>query len=218
MSTTPNICAGPFGALYDFYIERPTLMRMIGRVVWGIDASVLYECMAPIAEAEDATILDVPCGGGVALRMLRPEQNVRYVAADIDAKMLARAKRRAERRRLGQVEVVRADMLSLPFDDEEADLVVCLSGLHMVDDSERAVRELVRCLKPGGRLVGTSFVADMRLRGRVMFGLGVRRRHPYPPRRADLRRWLSGSSLCDVEVGEQVGFVSFSARKPLVAP
>jgi hypothetical protein len=42
MDDTPNICAGPFGAFYDFYIERPWLMRLIGRAIWGIDASVTF--------------------------------------------------------------------------------------------------------------------------------------------------------------------------------
>jgi hypothetical protein len=36
---TPNIRAGPFSAFHDLYIERPRLMRSIGRVVWGIDTS-----------------------------------------------------------------------------------------------------------------------------------------------------------------------------------
>ena len=31
-------------------------------------SSVLYASMDPVAEAEDVTIIDVPCGGGVALR------------------------------------------------------------------------------------------------------------------------------------------------------
>src|ERR1035438_3386316 len=46
--SSPNVCAGPFGAVYDFYIERDWLMRLIGRVVWGIDASVLYTSMEAI--------------------------------------------------------------------------------------------------------------------------------------------------------------------------
>jgi hypothetical protein len=37
----PNVCAGPFGSFYDFYIERPWLVRIIGRAIWGIDGSVL---------------------------------------------------------------------------------------------------------------------------------------------------------------------------------
>src|ERR1035438_6328393 len=78
--SSPNVCAGPFGAVYDFYIERDWLMRLIGRVVWGIDASVLYTSMEAIRRSGDGTtILDVPCGGGVALRALRPDQGVRYI-------------------------------------------------------------------------------------------------------------------------------------------
>ena len=130
-----NVCAGPFGAFYAFYIERPWLMQRIGRAVWGIDSSVLYEIMAPIERASPgAVILDVPCGGGVAFRALRPGQEVCYVAADLDPKMLKRAERRARRQSLDQVEFVVADMTALPFADEEADLFLSLSGLHMVDD------------------------------------------------------------------------------------
>jgi SAM-dependent methyltransferase len=96
---TPNICAGPFGAFYDFYIERAWLMRWIGRAVWGIDASVLYASMEPISRVPGgATILDVPCGGGVAFRNLRPDQDVNYVAGDLSEKMLTRAQRRARAR------------------------------------------------------------------------------------------------------------------------
>jgi ubiquinone/menaquinone biosynthesis C-methylase UbiE len=149
----PNICAGPFGALYNFYIERPRLMRAIGRMVWGIDASVLYDSMRPLAEIDDGmTVLDVPCGGGIAFRALPQGRNIRYAAVDIDEAMLARARLRAQRRGL-EAEFVAGDMLKLPLDDGAADLVLSYSGLHMVSDPERAVQELARCLKPGGHNV-----------------------------------------------------------------
>src|SRR3954463_16263665 len=150
----PNSCAGPFGALYDFYIERPWLVAVIGRAVWGIDASVLYESMAPISRAADrATIADVPCGGGVALRALRPEQDVRYLAMDLSLKMLKRAERRARKRSLKQVELGVVDMSELPLADGEIDLFLSYSGLHMVPEPERAIAEIARCLKPGGQLI-----------------------------------------------------------------
>lgn len=211
---TPNVCAGPFGALYDFYIERSWLMRLIGHAVWGIDASVLYEAIAPVAEAEDITIIDVPCGGGVALRALRPDQRVRYIAGDISPKMLRRAERRARLRSLRQVELVEADMLNMPFADGEADLMLCFSGLHMVSDPQRAIEELARCVKPAGRLIGTAFVDDMSVRGRLMFGAGTLRGHPFPPRRADLEEWMRGAGLADPVIGAERGFVTFSAGKP----
>jgi ubiquinone/menaquinone biosynthesis C-methylase UbiE len=213
-SPTPNVCAGPFGALYDFYIERPWLMRAIGRALWGIDASVLYTSMDPITQvAEGATILDVPCGGGVAFRALRPTQDVRYVAADLSEKMLARARRRASARGLSQVEFLAADMTALPFADGEADLFLSYSGLHMVDDPERAVREIGRCLKPGGHLLGTTFLAGGSWRSRALLWLGSRSGHPLPPCREDLRKWLISAGIADPTIGSQQGFAVFSGRK-----
>ena len=122
-------------------------MTVVSRTLWGIDASVLYDSMDLLAEiGRGNTVLDVPCGGGVAFRALPSGHDVRYVAIDIDERMLARARARALRRG-ARVEFVAGDMLALPFDDDEADLVLSYSGLHMVSDPERAVRELARCLE-----------------------------------------------------------------------
>lgn len=209
-----NVCAGPFGGFYDFYIERPRLMRLLGRTLWGIDASSLYTSMEAIGRAAPgATIVDVPCGGGVAFRALSPAQDVRYIAADLCPKMLGRAERRARKRSLDQVELVAADMCALPFADAEVDLFLAYSGLHMVGDQERAVREIGRCLKPGGELVGTTFFADGSRRSRALFALGARKGHALPPRREDLRRWLGSADLTEVEIGPQPGFAAFSARR-----
>ena len=210
----PNSCAGPFGAFYDFYIERPRLVSVIGRAVWGIDASILYESMAPISTAADgATIADVPCGGGVALRALRPGQAVRYLAMDLSPEMLKRAERRARKRSLKQVEVRVADMTELPLGDGEVDLFLSYSGLHMLPDPQRAVAEIARCLKPGGQLVGTSFFSDASRRARAIFAAGSRRGHPVPPSRADLRGWLETAGFDDPAIGPQRGFAAFGGRK-----
>ncbi|MEX0972954.1 MAG: class I SAM-dependent methyltransferase [Solirubrobacterales bacterium] len=210
----PNVCAGPFGAFYDFYIERSWLMQAIGRAVWGIDASVLYASMGPIADASaGATIIDVPCGGGVALRALSPDQDVRYVAADLDPRMLQRTERRALRRSLRQVEVVAADMSALPFHDGEADLFLSYSGLHMIDDPQRAIGEIARCLKPGGRLIGTTFFADTSRRARALFRIGSHRGHPLPPRREDVDRWLVEAGFDETTIGPQAGFAAFGGRR-----
>jgi ubiquinone/menaquinone biosynthesis C-methylase UbiE len=212
--SSPNVCAGPFGAVYDFYIERDWLMRLIGRVVWGIDASVLYTSMDAIRRASDgATIIDVPCGGGVALRALRSGQDVRYIAVDVSEKMLERAERRAKRRSLSQVEFAVADMRNLPFPDGEADLVVCYSGLHMLEDPKPAVRELVRCLKAGGELVGTTFLAEGSRRQRALFELDRRSGNPTPPRREDLRDWLDNAGIGDVAIEPERGFAVFRGQK-----
>jgi SAM-dependent methyltransferase len=215
VASAENVCAGPFGAAYDAYIEREWLARPIGRLIWGIDSGVLYESFAAIGEVPaGGTIVDVPCGGGVALRALSPDQDVRYLAGDLDGKMLARTRRRAAKRGLSQVEAVKADMCALPFEDSLADLCLAYSGLHCLHEPERAVQEIVRCLKPGGLLVGTTFLTGGTRRKRFLFELGRRQGNPMPTFDAsELRGWLSDAGIEDPEVGAGGAFVTFGGRK-----
>jgi ubiquinone/menaquinone biosynthesis C-methylase UbiE len=211
---TSNICAGPFGVFYDFYIERPWLAQLVGRMAWGIDVAPLYRSMAALAAlSDDVTVLDVPCGGGVALRALRPRQRLRWIAVDIEPKMLARCERRARDRDVA-VELVRADMRALPLPSASADVVLAYSGLHMVEDAGQAVAELVRCLKPGGELRGATFVAEGSRRQRLLLGHGVRTGQNGPLiAAAELRRMLGDAGICDVELAPERGFAIFRGRR-----
>src|SRR5918996_43874 len=95
---------GPFGAVYSFYIERPWLPRTIGRLIWGGDARLIYDSFGVIRSAPDGgTIIDAPCGLGVAFRGLNADQRVRYVAVDLSQRMLGRARSNADRRGLPQI-------------------------------------------------------------------------------------------------------------------
>jgi SAM-dependent methyltransferase len=53
----------------------------------------------------------------------------------------------------GRCLISRADVARLPFKDGAFDAVVCSEVLEHIPDSRKAVRELVRVLKPGGELV-----------------------------------------------------------------
>jgi ubiquinone/menaquinone biosynthesis C-methylase UbiE len=181
---------------------------------WGVDLTPLYSSMGAISEANAGeTILDVPCGGGVAFRALRPDQDVRYIAGDLLEGMLVRAKRRAEARGLGQVEFTLADMQDLPFADGVADLFLSYSGLHMVDHAEAAVREIGRCLKPGGRLIGCTLLSEGTRRQRAQFAMGHRLGHPFPPGASDLREWLSAAGIVDTTIETAQGFGLFRGNK-----
>ncbi len=209
-----DMFAGPYGLIYDYSIEREWLMRAVGRAVSGIDMSVLYASMEVIGRVTDgAMILDVPCGGGVAFRALRPDQDVRYIAADLSEEMLARARRRARQQSLSRVEFAVADMRALPFADEQADLFLSYNGLHMLDDPERAVTEIARCLKPGGELVGTSLLAEGSWQQRALIGIGRRRGFPVPPSRRDLHRWLTAAGIAGPVIEPDHGLAVFRGHK-----
>src|SRR4051812_16657043 len=203
MPDARNQCATAFGAFYDFYIERPWLSRPLGRLQWGIDVRPMYASMEVIGRAgAGATIVDVPCGGGLALRALRPGQDARFVAVDIDERMLGRTRAKAAARGLDQVDTIAADMRALPLADASADLVCSYSGLHMVNEARDVVGELARILRPGGELVGTTFVEAGTRRQRALFRAGERGGMARPPADgATVGRWLTEAGLRDVEGG-----------------
>lgn len=217
MSEVRNACAGPFGAFYSFWIERERLSHVVGRALWGIDTRPLYASMAAIGRLPDgATVLDVPCGSGVALRALRPEQRVRWIAVDLDARMLERCAQRVRERGLdpARVELLAADMQALPLPAASADLALAYSGLHMVADPAAALAEVVRCLKPGGELIGSNFLAEGSCRQRLALGHGERTGRNGPLWSADeLRARLAAAGVEDVSVAPERGFAVFRGRR-----
>ena len=197
--------------VYDWTVEHPRL----GGLAWALglqsDLRRLYAAAAEIGEQPDgARVLDIPCGGGVALRGLRPHQDVHYVAADIAPAMLDRTRAAARRRGLDrQVETRVADVGVLPFGDDEFDLVVTFTGLHCFPEPARAVVEMVRVLRPGGVLTGSTLLNDsglqhepMRRMGRLANLLGPGCTGP------ELVHWLQAQGCAEVTL-ERSGAVGY---------
>lgn len=173
--TGSDFYASPFGVAYSAYMERPRLSRLISRLVWGGDSKPYYAGMSAVGEVgEGGTIVDCPCGAGPALRGLRPDAAVRYVAADLSPSMLRRARKRAASRGLDGIEFVQADATELPLSDGSADLCLSFWGLHCFEDPPAALAESARVLRPGGRLVGSCFVrGEESLRQRLLVRPGL---------------------------------------------
>jgi SAM-dependent methyltransferase len=167
--------ASPFGIAYAAYMERPRIGRRVARVVWSGDTAPYYESMRAVAEVpRGGTIVDCPCGAGPALRELDPEQDVHYIGADLSPSMLRRIRKRAAARGISGIELHHADAAELPLADDAADLFLSYWGLHCFDDPVAAVAEMARVTKPGGRLVGSSFVhARDTLRQRLLIRPGL---------------------------------------------
>jgi ubiquinone/menaquinone biosynthesis C-methylase UbiE len=140
-------------------MERPRLGRRIARVVWGGDTKSYYDSMGVVAEVPSGGIIvDCPCGAGPALRALDPDASIRYVAADLSPAMIRRARKKALDRGLPGVEFIEANAADIPLQAASADLFLSFWGLHCFDDPAGALAEAARILKPGGRLVGATFV------------------------------------------------------------
>ena len=195
-----------WGTLYDWMVEHPTVGGAMWRAGMGSDLRLLYATADEIGrQAAGSRILDVPCGGGVALRGLGPGQQVSYVAADISQRMIDRTVAAARERGVDdQVSTSLADVDALPFEDGSFDLVVSLTGLHCFPDPRRAVHEMGRVLRPGGVLTGSAVLNDTGLRFEPLRRAGRAGRASQligPSGSAgDVRRWLGEAGLVDVSV------------------
>ncbi len=106
-------------------MEHEHVAGVLGRLIWGTDTSAFYRDIARLSGLPAGTrVLDIPCGGGVAFRALRPDQELHYVAADLSPVMLRRAQAEADRRGTHWIEFVETDVEALRFDDRSFDLVV----------------------------------------------------------------------------------------------
>ncbi len=170
-----------WATFYDWTVEHPRAGGVVWRLGIQSDLRRLYDAATEIGRLpEGSRVLDIPCGGGVALRGLRPGQGVEYVAADIAMPMLERTGRTAERRGLADQLTTRlADVAALPYVDDSFDLVVTFTGLHCFPDPHAGVREMVRVLRPGGVITGSALLNDsgirhehVRVGGRMLGVLG----------------------------------------------
>jgi len=207
----------PWAGIYNFFVQRATVSRGLGWLLWGTDLDKLYRTVerALGSLAPGAAVLDVPCGGGVAFRGLRRGQDVRYVAADVSPAMLDRARAEASRRGLEQIEYAEADVAALPFEDETFDLCLSFTGLHCFSDPQAAVYEMTRCLRRGGRLVGSSLLTRAGLRYEPLIVAGRVGGLMGPAGSADdVRRWLAEAGLEQVGLERSGALGYFRATRP----
>jgi SAM-dependent methyltransferase len=102
---------------------------------------------------EGAVVLDVGCGAGMDLLLAARSvgSHGRAIGVDMTAAMRRRAAAAAATCGLTNVDVREGDATSLPVDDHSVDVVISNGVLNLVPDKKRALAEIARVLKPGGR-------------------------------------------------------------------
>lgn len=145
------------------------IQEPMGRPLW-------YEVLRQVQAGPNVRLLDAGCGaGGAAAEAVR----LGAVPTGVDA---SGALLELARARLPSFEFHEADIEELPFPDGSFDAVIAVNSVMYAADMPRALRELARVTRPGGRVAVTAWGSADKCENREIFGV-VSKLVPPPPGR-----------------------------------
>jgi len=140
------------GAMFDRIARR---YDMVNRVLsLGLDKGWRRRTVRRLQLGERARVLDVASGtGDLAIDIARMTPGATVVGLDPSKNMLAIAGDKVARRGLAErISFVIGDAQELPYQSCEMDAATIAFGIRNVPDRPRALRELARVVRPGGRV------------------------------------------------------------------
>lgn len=157
-----ELVAAQPGHGFHFHTGRP-LARMLGYPVGETDAlpDSVIESFAGVGNPfvfgslePGETVLEIGSGAGfdavLAARQIGPSGRV--IGVDMTPAMLEKARSNAAALGLTQLEFREGFAEALPVADAEADVVISNGVINLSPDKEAVFREVVRVLRPGGRI------------------------------------------------------------------
>ncbi|KZC95024.1 bifunctional demethylmenaquinone methyltransferase/2-methoxy-6-polyprenyl-1,4-benzoquinol methylase UbiE [Clavibacter tessellarius] len=148
LSKKPGQVSVMFDEVSSAYDRTNTLLSVGNDQLWRVATT---RAVAPVAGER---ILDLAAGTGTSSAALAAS-GAHVVAADFSEGMLEVGRRRHAGN--PRIEFVHADATGLPFDDDSFDAVTISFGLRNVVEPKKGLDELLRVLKPGGRIVICEF-------------------------------------------------------------
>ena len=127
--------------------------------------------LAKIRQFPFISLLDVGCGSGTMLAMLKKEYPASEAfGIDLSDQMIVQAKMHLD----PDIQIQTGDVESMPWPDNKFDLLVCNASFHHYPNSIKSLTEMNRVLKSGGRLV----IADPWWPGKIRLAINYYLKSP----------------------------------------
>lgn len=152
MNPSADGARGGSGEMFDRIAER---YDMLNRVLsLGVDKSWRRRTVRALALGPDYRVLDLATGtADLALLVARTHAHGAIVGLDPSPGMLAIGRGKVAALKLeGRIELMEGDAQQLPFGDDSFDGVCIAFGIRNVPDRAKALREMARVTRAGGRV------------------------------------------------------------------
>jgi arsenite methyltransferase len=155
-AVVPDGTASVAGSLYD-PSELAGLPDPVIAMALGLGNPVRYANLAP-----GEIVLDLGSGGGIdtLLAGRRVGLRGRVVGLDMTPAMIERAREHAALAGASNVEFVEGRMEAIPLPESTVDVAISNGVINLVTSKGKLFREILRVLRPGGRLVFADSVVD----------------------------------------------------------
>ena len=119
----------------------------------GIDIYWRKKFIHTLNIQDGQTILDVACGtGDIGFEILK-QHKIELLNLDLSKKMLDIAEKKAQDKRLENIQFIHGDAEMLPLENNSVDCLTIAYGFRNIAHYEKALEEFYRVLKPGGTFV-----------------------------------------------------------------
>ena len=160
--------------MFDSIACRYDLMNRLFSA--GIDMKWRKKTIGLLKKLEPKTILDMATGTAdmaiLACRLLNPEK---ITGLDLSAEMLELGRKKIEKEQLGdKIRLQTGDSETINFADNTFDAVMVAFGVRNFENLEKGLAEMLRVVRPGGRLVILEFSKPRRKAVKFLYNLYMR--------------------------------------------
>lgn len=150
---------------YDKFATSQTVSAKIYNAIFrGFSSDAFaYDVARQIPEGFGGVLVDCPVGTGVfTCRKYSEIPRGTIFVLEYSPKMLLEAKKKYQARNIHNVVYLLGDMMNMPLACDSVDIFLSMSGFHAIAGKDRALSEVDRVLKPGGKFLGCFYVRGKR--------------------------------------------------------